>query len=415
MSLVTVKRADGPGLEHVRDDFPALNQQISGHPLAYLDNGASTQKPVAVIEAVSGFYEQDYANVHRGIHTLSQRATEQYEGARKTVRDFLGATRPEEIIFTSGTTGAINLVAQSYARNILGEGDEILVSTLEHHSNIVPWQMVCEQTGAQLKVIPIDDSGELNMGQFDALLSERTRIVAITHVSNALGTVVPLKSIIDRAHRAGSVVLVDGAQAVAHMDVNVAELDCDFYAFSGHKIFGPTGTGVLYGKLDLLDAMPPYQGGGDMIKTVSFEETVYNDVPYKFEAGTPNIAGVIGLAVALDYTSGIGTASISEHEHKLLEYASHRALTIPGLQIIGTAADKAGILSFQIEGLHSADVGTLLDHQGVAIRVGHHCAMPVMQRFGLTSTCRASFAMYNNEQDIDALISGLEKARQLLI
>jgi cysteine desulfurase/selenocysteine lyase len=414
VNTVSAAQAASADLDRVRADFPALNQQISGHPLAYLDNGASTQKPSVVIEAVSAFYRKDYANVHRGIHTLSQRATDRYEGARVTVRDFLGADRHEEIIFTSGTTESINLVAQSYGRGRLGEGDEVLVSTLEHHSNIVPWQMVCEQTGARLRVIPINDSGELEMGRFEELLSEHTRIVAITHISNALGTVVPLKTIIDAAHRAGAIVLIDGAQAIAHLGVNVAELDCDFYAFSGHKVFGPTGVGVLYGKYDLLDAMPPYQGGGDMIKTVSFEKTVYNDVPYKFEAGTPNIAGVIGLAVALDYTSGIGTTAISDHEQNLLAYASKRALEIPGLKIIGTAADKVGILSFQVDGLHSADIGTLLDHQGVAIRVGHHCAMPVMERFGLNSTCRASLAMYNNEQDIDALISGLEKARKLL-
>ena len=414
MSAGTAKRRIDSGLDHVRADFPALDQLISGRPLAYLDNGASTQKPNAVIDAVTGFYSHDYANVHRGIHTLSQRATDQFERARVTVQEFIKAARHEEIIFTRGTTESINLVAQSYGRNRLGEGDEILISTLEHHSNIVPWQMVCEQTGAKLKIIPISDKGELDMDGFNALLSARTRIVAITHVSNALGTVVPLKEIIDSAHQAGAVVLVDGAQAIAHLSVDVVALDCDFYAFSSHKIFGPTGIGVLYGKHDLLEAMPPYQGGGDMIKSVSFEETIYNDVPYKFEAGTPNIAGVIGLAVALEYVSVLGLDLIATHEHNLLEYASDRILGIPGVKIIGSARDKAGILSFNIAGLHATDIGTLLDYQGVAIRVGHHCAMPVMTRFGLSSTCRASFAMYNNNEDIDALISALEKARDLL-
>jgi len=401
-------------VEKIRADFPTLQQQIYGHTLAYLDNGASTQKPQAVIDTISEFYSHDYANVHRGIHTLSQRATDRFEAARTTVRKFINAAEDAEIIFTSGTTEAINLVAQSFVRGHFQAGDEVLITAMEHHSNIVPWQMLVDQIGIVLKVIPINQHGELLYDEFENQLSEKTKLLAVTQLSNALGTITPLKKMIDAAHNVGAKVLVDGAQAIAHTEVDVRALDCDFYAFSGHKIFAPTGVGVLYGKRELLEAMPPYQGGGDMIKVVSFSGTEYNELPYKFEAGTPNIVGVVGMAAGLDYVSNIGIEAISAYENQLLAYATDKLLEIDGLRIIGTAAKKASILSFEIEGIHASDLGTLLDHQGIAIRVGHHCAMPVMEFFGVEATTRASLAFYNNRADIDALVAALNKATLML-
>lgn len=404
----------GFDVEAVRKDFPILHQEISGHPLVYLDNGASTQKPQAVIDAVAEFYQQDNANVHRGIHELSQRATDRFEAARTTVQKFINAGSDSEIIFTRGTTEAINLVAHSYARANFAAGDEILISAMEHHSNIVPWQLLAEQIGIELKVIPINLEGELIYDEFERLLSDKTKLLAITQLSNALGTITPLKQMIDAAHAIGAKVLVDGAQAVAHTEVDVQALDCDFYAFSGHKLFSPTGIGVLYGKRELLDAMPPYQSGGEMIKVVSFSGTTYNEVPHKFEAGTPNIAGAIGLAAGIDYITSLGITEIARHEHEVLEYATEKMLEIDGLSIIGTASEKASILSFKLEGVHASDLGTLLDHQGVAVRVGHHCAMPVMEFFGLNATTRASIALYNNKADIDALVAAIKKAQTIL-
>jgi len=396
-----------------RDDFPILREEIGGEPLIYLDNGATTQKPQAVIDAEVAYYSRRNANVHRGVHTLSQRATDDYEAARGKIARFINAASSEEIIYVRGATEAINLVAQSYARPRLKPGDEILISAMEHHSNIVPWQMVCEQTGALLKVVDINDRGELDLEHFMRLLGERTRLVAVTHLSNALGSIVPVERIIELAHAQGTPVLLDGAQAIAHLGVDVRALDCDFYAYSGHKLYGPTGIGVLYGKAALLTAMPPYQGGGDMIRTVTFEKTEYNDLPYKFEAGTPNIAGAIGLGAALDYVSGIGIAAIAAHERDLLDYATAQVAQIAGLRIVGTAAHKASILSFTLEGIHPHDIGTILDHQGIAIRAGHHCAMPVMQRFGIAGTARASFALYNTRAEVDALVAGLHKVREM--
>jgi cysteine desulfurase/selenocysteine lyase len=415
MTIAALKPRLDFDIDRIRADFPILHQQISGHPLAYLDNGASTQKPRQVIDVIKQYYEHDNANVHRGIHTLSQRATDSFENARKTVQKFINAESEAEIIFTSGTTEAINLVANSFVRESFQAGDEVLISAMEHHSNIVPWQMLEQSIGIKLKVIPIIHKGELLYEEFEKLLSNKTKLLAITQLSNALGTITPLKKMIDAAHAVGAKVLVDGAQAIAHAEVDVQALDCDFYAFSGHKIFAPTGIGVLYGKRALLDAMPPYQGGGDMIKVVSFSGTEYNELPYKFEAGTPNIAGAIGLAAGLDYVSNIGIANIAEYEHDLLEYATEKLLEIDGLRIIGTAEHKASIISFEIDGVHASDLGTLLDHQGVAIRVGHHCAMPVMEFFGVSATTRASLAFYNNKADIDALLAGLKKAVAMLL
>ncbi len=400
--------------EHVSADFPTLNQEVSGHRLVYLDNGASTQKPQAVIDTVTDFYETDYSNVHRGIHTLSQRATDRFEAARETVRDFINAESETEIIFTRGTTDAINLVAQSFVRDSFEPGDEVIISMMEHHSNIVPWQILEQTIGLKLKVIPINQNGELLFDEFEKLLSAKTKLLAITQISNALGSITPLKKMIDAAHAIGAKVLVDGAQAVAHTEVDVRALDCDFYAFSGHKLFSPTGVGVLYGKHELLEAMPPYQGGGDMIKVVSFSGTEFNELPHKFEAGTPNIAGVIGLASGINYVQEIGLQAIQAYEHELLEYATQKMLEIDGLRIIGTAREKASILSFQIDGVHASDLGTLLDHQGIAIRVGHHCAMPVMEFFGIDATARASFAFYNTRADVDALVAAVNKAVSML-
>ncbi len=400
-------------VERIRRDFPILQRSINGRPLIYLDSAASSQRPLAVLRAVEEYETHSHANVHRGVHALSQAATEAFEGARERVRRFINARSTREIIFVKGTTEGINLVAQSYARPRFKPGDEILITGLEHHANIVPWQMVCEQTGCTLKVAPIDQRGELVIDEFLRLLSPRTRLVAVAHVSNALGTILPIKRIIDAAHAAGAVVLVDGAQAVPHSSVDVRALGCDFYAFSGHKLYGPTGIGVLYGREELLAAMPPWQGGGDMILTVSFEKTTYNDLPWKFEAGTPNISGAVGLAAAMDYIEHIGVEAIAAHEHRLLTLATEQLERIPGVKIVGTAAHKAAVVSFTMEGVHPHDLGTILDHEGVAIRTGHHCAMPVMTFFGIPATARASFGCYNTEKDVAALIAALGKAREV--
>jgi len=396
-----------------RRDFPVLRETVHGKPLVYLDNAATTQKPQSVIDAEAAFYSRINANVHRGVHALSQYATDEYEAARDKVRRFINAADAREIIFVRGTTEAINLVAQSHARPRLTQDDNIIVSAMEHHSNIVPWQMVCAQTGAELRVAPVNDAGELDLDMFAKLVGPGTRLVALTHLSNALGSITPAARIVEIAHAHGVPVLLDGAQAIAHLGVDVRALDCDFYAFSGHKICGPTGIGVLYGKAALLDAMPPYQVGGDMIRSVTFGETQYNDLPYKFEAGTPNIAGAIGLGAALDYVSAIGLETIAAHERDLLDHATGLANGIEGLRIIGTARHKAGVLSFTLDGVHPHDIGTILDHDGVAIRTGHHCAMPLMQRFGIAGTARASFSFYNTRAEVDALIAGLAKVQEM--
>lgn len=400
-------------VEKIRQDFPILQQKVNGNPLVYFDNAASSQKPIQVIETISRYYKEDNANIHRGVHTLSERATEKYESARIKIQKYLNANSHHEIVFVKGTTDAINLVAQTYGRKNIGKGDEILISYLEHHSNIVPWQMLCEERGAVLKVIPMNEKGELLFDEFEKLLSEKTKILAITHVSNALGTVNPVKWMIQKAHAMGVPVLVDGAQAVPHMLVDVKDLDCDFYAFSGHKIFGPTGIGILYGKEKFLEEMPPYQGGGDMILQVSFEKTTYNTLPYKFEAGTPHIAGAIGLGAAIDYLQKIDFQAAMLHEHQLLEYATERLLHIPGIKIIGTAKEKLGVISFELEMVHPHDIGTILDQSGVAIRTGHHCAMPVMKWFGVPATARASFAFYNTKQEVEVMVRALECVKQL--
>jgi cysteine desulfurase/selenocysteine lyase len=401
-------------VEAIRRDFPVLAREVNGRPLCYLDNAASSQRPRAVIDAISRYYETSHANVHRGVHTLSQEATDLFEGAREKLRRFVNARSTREIVFVRGTTEAINLVAQSYGRPRLKPGDEIMVSRLEHHANIVPWQMLCEQTGAVLRVIPINRSGEVDFEAFLGLLGERTRLLALSHVSNALGTVVPVERYIREARRRGVPVLLDGAQAAPHLPVDVQALDCDFYCFSGHKMCGPTGIGVLWGREALLDAMPPWQGGGDMILAVSFERTVYNGLPYKFEAGTPHIAGAIGLGAAVDYLESLGLARIAAAEHNLLVYATERLSGVPGLKIVGTAPDKAAVVSFTVEGVHPHDLGTILDHEGVAIRTGHHCAMPVMDFFGVPATARASFAFYNTRAEVDRLVDALDVARGML-
>lgn len=399
-------------LAAIRRDFPILAQQVNGHPLAYLDNAASSQRPLQVLDAVRHYYTHDHANIHRGVHTLSHRATDLYEGARETVRSFINAASPREIIFTRGTTEAINLVAFSFGQR-LRPGDEILVTTLEHHSNIVPWQLLCERTGAVLRVAPINDAGEVLFDEFVNLLGPRTKLVAVAHVSNALGTINPVKEMVAAAHDRGVPVLVDGAQAIAHDAVDVRDLDCDFYAFSGHKMCGPTGTGVLYGREALLRDLPPWQGGGDMILTVSFHGTTYNELPYRLEAGTPNIAGAVGLAAAIRYLSAIGMAVIAAWEAELLAYATTSLAQVPGLGMVGTAGHKAGLVSFNVAGIHPHDLGTVLDQQGVAIRAGHHCAMPVMERFGLSGTARASFAFYNTTGEIDQLVAALRVAQRM--
>jgi cysteine desulfurase/selenocysteine lyase len=399
--------------ERVRRDFPILTRQVNGRPLAYLDSAASAQMPQTVIQAIEDYQRHSHANVHRGVHTLSQEATAAYEGARERIRRFLNAHSPREIVLVRGTTEAINLVAQSYARPRLGPGDEILITALEHHANIVPWQMVCQQTGCTLVVAPINRRGELILEEFHARLSPRTRLVALAHVSNALGTVLPLEAVIAAAHARGVPVLVDGAQAVAHKEIDVRALDCDFYTFSAHKLYGPTGIGVLYGREALLESMPPWQGGGDMILTVSFEHTTYNELPWKFEAGTPNMSGAVGLAAAIDYLEGLDIPAVAAHEQQLLQAATQELERIPGLTIIGTAAQKSGVLSFTIEGIHPHDLGTILDSEGVAVRTGHHCAMPVMDFFGVPATARASFGCYNTHQDVRQLVQALSKAREV--
>lgn len=396
----------------IRRDFPILDQQVNGYPLAYLDNAASSQSPVQVMAATRHYHEQDHSNVHRGVHTLSHRATDLYEASRETVRAFINAASVREIIFTRGTTEAINLVAASFGQR-LQSGDEILITTMEHHSNIVPWQLLCARSGAVLRVAPINAAGELLVDEFLKLLNSRTKLVALTHVSNALGTINPVKLLVAAARALGVPVLLDGAQAVPHQAVDVQALDCDFYVFSGHKLCGPTGIGVLYGREALLREMPPYQSGGDMILTVSFSGTTYNELPYRFEAGTPNISGAIGLAAAIDYLNGLGMHNIAAWENQLLDYATNALLELPGLCIVGTATHKASLVSFIIEGIHPHDLGTILDQQGVAIRAGHHCAMPVMERFGLPGTARASFAFYNTWKEIDQLIAGLKVAQEM--
>jgi cysteine desulfurase/selenocysteine lyase len=400
-------------VQKVRRDFPILRHRVRGRALVYLDNAATSQKPQVVIDAIRQYYERDNANIHRGVHFLSEHATEEYEATRRTVQAFLNAADASEIIFVRGATEGINLVAQTYGRTNVHAGDEVLITAMEHHSNIVPWQILCDEKGARLRVAPISDSGELLLEDFEKLLGPRTKIAAVTQISNALGTINPVERIIEMAHRRNVPVLVDGAQAVPHLKVDVQALDCDFYVFSGHKVYGPTGIGVLYGKSALLDAMPPYQGGGDMISSVTFEKTIYNKLPYKFEAGTPHVAGAIGMGAAIEYVNGLGMDNIAAHEHELLTYATNTVSAIPGIRLIGTAREKAGVLSFLLDSIHPHDIGTILDQDGIAIRTGHHCAQPVMQRFGIAATARASFALYNTREEVDALAEGMQKVREV--
>ncbi len=400
-------------VEKIRRDFPILQQKIHGKPLVYLDNAATTQKPQSVIDALVNYYCEDNSNVHRGVHLLSELATAAYENSRSVVQHFINAAEPSEIIFVRGTTEAINLVAQTYGRRHVGPGDEVIISALEHHSNIVPWQMLCEEKGARLRVVAINDRGELILEEYEKFLGPKTKLVSVSHISNALGTLNPLRQIIASAHRYNVPVLIDGAQAVPRIPVDVRDLDCDFYAFSSHKLYGPTGLGILYGKAKLLDAMPPYQGGGDMISSVTFEKTTYNKLPHKFEAGTPHVAGAIGLAAAIEYVSRLGMENIATYEHDLLTYATDVVSQIPGIRLIGTAREKAGVLSFVLDPIHPHDIGTILDQQGIAIRTGHHCAQPVMQRFGVPATARASFGLYNTRAEVDALAAGLQKVKEV--
>jgi cysteine desulfurase/selenocysteine lyase len=413
MSVLSSSVTAAFDVEQIRAEFPVLKQKVHGKPLIYLDSAATAQKPLVVIEAIRKFYEVDCANIHRGVHELSQRSTVAYEQTRSKAKQFLNVRSKTELIFVRGTTEGINLVSQTWGRKCVKAGDEIVVSAMEHHSNIVPWQMLCEEKGAALRVIPMNDRGELLMEEYAKLLSPRTRMVAVSHVSNALGTINPVAEMIAMAHKAGALALIDGAQAVPHLKVDVQALDADFYAFSGHKVFGPTGIGMLYGKAKLLNAMPPYQGGGDMIRTVTFEKTTYNDLPYKFEAGTPDISGGIGLGAALDYVSRIGLDKIAAYEHELLLYGTEALSQIPGLRMIGTAKEKAAVLSFVMEGVHPHDIGTVLDRMGIAVRTGHHCAQPVMDRFGVPATTRASLALYNTPAEIDALAAGLRKVKEM--
>ena len=415
MQTLETQAATAYDIEKIRADFPALHQTIyDGQPLVYLDNAASAQKPQRVIDRLTGYYSWEHSNVHRGVHHLSQQATEAYEGARTQIARFINAPNPYQIIYTRGTTEAINLVAASYGRSRVGEGDEVVISAMEHHSNIVPWQMLCEEKGATLRVIPVNDRGELIVEEYEQLLSDRTKLVAVVHVSNSLGTVNPVWRMIEAAHHRDIPVLIDGAQAVQHMTVDVRELDCDFYCFSGHKMFGPTGIGILYGKEDLLEAMPPYQGGGDMIETVTFERTTYDALPHKFEAGTPHIAGAVGLAAAVAYLQDLGLDAIARYEHHLLAYAHERLQEIDDLRLIGTAAEKASVVSFLVGAIHPYDAGAILDRLGIAVRTGHHCTMPLMQRFGLPGTVRASFALYNTREEVNKLVEGLHKVKKLL-
>ena len=393
----------------VREDFPILKTMVHGKPLVYLDNAATSQKPQAVLDTLNRYYTEENSNVHRGIHYLSEQATQDYEEARSKIRRFLNASDEKEIVFVRGTTEGINLVAQSYGRQNIGQGDEIIISAMEHHSNIVPWQMLCQEKGAQLRVIPMNDDGEILMDEYEKLLGPKTKLVSIVHISNSLGTVNPVEQVIQMAHGRGVPVLLDGAQSVPHLPIDVKKLDCDFLVFSGHKLYGPTGIGVLYGKADLLESMPPYQGGGDMIKSVTFEKTTYNSLPYKFEAGTPNIAGTIGLGAAIDYVTGLGMERTLAYEQELLEYGARRLSSISGLRLVGTAKEKGGILSFVMDGVHPHDIGTILDSEGIAIRAGHHCTQPVMERFGIPATARASLAFYNTKEEIDALVKGIDK------
>ena len=400
-------------VRRIREDFPILKQKMHGKPLVYLDNAATSQKPQTVIDALLRFYLQDCANIHRGVYLLSERSTQAYEDARVKLQKFLNAAEAREIVFVRGSTEGMNLVAQTFGRQHLGAGDEILITAMEHHSNIVPWQILCEEKGAQLRVAPMNDRGELILGEFEKLLSERTRLVAAAHVSNALGTINPVKQIIALAHARQIPVLIDGAQAAPHMKIDVRALDADFYAISGHKMFGPTGIGVLYGKAQLLESMPPYQGGGDMILSVTFEKTIYNHIPQKFEAGTPNIAATIGLGAAVDYLTRVGMDNVASYEQALLAYATEAIGQIPGVRLIGTAREKAGVLSFLLDGVHPHDVGTVLDQEGIAVRTGHHCAQPVMERFGVPATVRASLAFYNTKQEINALAAGIEHVKRM--
>jgi cysteine desulfurase / selenocysteine lyase len=400
-------------VERIRRDFPILWRNIHGKKLVYLDNAATSQKPQAVIDALSRYYQEGNANVHRGVHFLSEHATGEHERARKLAQKFINAAHAAEIIFVRGTTEAINLVAQTYGRRNIGEGDEVLITAMEHHSNIVPWQLLCDEKRAKLRVAPIDDNGELMLPELEKLLGPRTKIVALTHVSNALGTVNPVAKLTAMAHGRGIPVLVDGAQAVPHMKVDVQALDCDFYAFSSHKMFGPLGVGVLYGKTDLLEAMPPYQGGGDMISSVTFEKTLYNKLPFKFEAGTPDVSGAIGMGAAIEYINRIGIEKVAAYEHELLDYATQEISSIPGVRLIGTAKERAGVVSFLLDGVHPHDIGTILDQEGIAVRTGHHCAQPIMQRFGIPATARASFALYNTKEEVDALARGILKVKEV--
>jgi cysteine desulfurase / selenocysteine lyase len=419
-SATEMLAADGRQVRHrafdvwnIREDFPILKRQVHGKPLVYLDNAATSQKPQVVIDTVHRYYAEENANIHRGAYYLSEKATQAYEDARVKVQHFLHAPSAREIIFTRSVTEAINLVAHCYGRKTLNAGDEVIISAMEHHSNIVPWQILCEEKGAILRVVPIDDAGEFLLDEFEKLLNPRTKLVAVTHVSNALGSITPVREIIDMAHHRCIPVLIDGAQAVPHFKVNVQELDCEFYGFSGHKLYGPTGIGILYGKAELLEAMPPYQGGGDMIRSVTFEKTIYAPIPSKFEAGTPHIEGGIGLGAAVDYLEGIGMEAINAYEQELLAYAMKAVGAVPGVRIFGTAREKAGVISFSLEGVHPHDIATILDQEGIAIRTGHHCAQPVMERFGVPAMARASLAFYNTKAEIDALVAGIHKVKEV--
>ncbi|MCZ6691890.1 MAG: cysteine desulfurase [Planctomycetota bacterium] len=400
-------------LKKIREDFPILGRTARGKPLVYLDNAATSQKPQAVIDAMSHYYSSFNANVHRGVHQLSEEATKAYEGTRDKIREHINARDRKEIIFVRGTTEATNLVAQTYGRKNVAEGDEVIITTMEHHSNIVPWQILCEEKKATLRVVPITDEGELILEEYEKMLGPKTRLVSVVHVSNSLGTINPARKIVELAHRQGIPVLLDGAQALPHFRVDVQDLDCDFYAFSGHKMFGPTGIGILYGKLSLLEEMPPYQTGGDMIKSVTFEKTLYNELPYRFEAGTPIIAGVVGLGAAVDYLRGLDPDAVVAHEQDLLRYATREVSAVPGVRLVGTAKEKGSVLSMLMEGVHPHDIGTILDHEGIAIRAGHHCTQPLMQRFGVDATARASFAFYNTREEVDALVAGLHKVAKV--
>ncbi|MFT6335897.1 MAG: cysteine desulfurase/selenocysteine lyase [Halioglobus sp.] len=409
--LITLKRLD---VEKVKKDFPIIQTEMRGKPLVFLDSAASSQKPKVVIDAITNYYKNQHANVHRGVYELSQNATDAFELGRERVREFINAESTDEVIFTRGCTESINLIASCYGKKFLKEGDEVIISAMEHHSNIVPWQMICEEKGAILKVIPLNEKGEIIFEEYEKLLSDRTKIVSIVHISNSLGTINPIKEVIDLAHERGVPVLVDGAQATLHAKIDVRELDVDFYTFSGHKVYGPTGIGVLYGKRKWLDAMPPYQGGGEMIKTVSFEKTTYNELPFKFEAGTPDISGAIGLGIALKYITDLGLDAIAEHEQELLAYGTKKLLEIDGLRIIGTSENKASVISFLVEGTHPYDIGTILDKMGIAVRTGHHCTQPLMDFYGIPGTVRASFAVYTSKEDIDKLVAGVDRAARML-